>query len=230
MAKFVPADASAISGRRGGIVYSHNRNGYYTRAFVTPVNPRSSSQTVNRNRFGDTAALWRGLSDSQRTGWTVQAQNVNRTDRVGLSYNLTGLQLYNGNNQNRLLVGQARTSDAPAFGTLPGISITSVDLFDDNTVQLNYTAGNTSAARRFLIYATAPVSAGRSFIRSSEYRFVQAILSNAASPASLDAAYTALFGSLSTKVGMKVFFKVVPLDENYYAGPAVETSQIVDAA
>ncbi len=231
MAKIVPADASAISGRRGGIVYSHNRNGYYTRAFVTPVNPRTSTQTIRRSWFGDSAQLWRGLTDAQRTGWSSQAANINRTDRVGLTYNLTGLQLFIGNNQNRLLVGQARVTNAPSWGTLPTWSFGAITILDDGTFDVAYTAGNIAASRRFYIYASAPVSAGRSFIRKSELRFITSIASNAASPLDLYTAYEAVHGAIGTgQVGLKIFLKVVPVDDNFYEGPAIETSAVVDAA
>jgi hypothetical protein len=79
----------------GGLTFSHNKGGMYTRKRVIPVNPRTALQTAVRNGFKTTSSLWASaLTSSQRAGWTAFAQANPVPNKLGAPCILTGLQMF----------------------------------------------------------------------------------------------------------------------------------------
>lgn len=77
MARFVNVIAAEISGKLGGIVFSHNRGGPYMRILVTPVNPNTPAQSFIRTLTADLATAWVDtLAQSQRDGWNAYDENL----------------------------------------------------------------------------------------------------------------------------------------------------------
>src|SRR3990170_2221599 len=122
MAIFVPGGVAAggyVSGKVGGNVFSRNRFGAYIRARVVPVNPNTVFQQDVRGRFGTLTNRWNNvLTAAQRTAWTVYAQTVPVTNRLGLGINLTGLNWYLASNALRSQAGFIFIDTAPTVFTL----------------------------------------------------------------------------------------------------------------
>jgi hypothetical protein len=72
-----------------------------------------------------------------------------------------------------------------------------------------------------MVFATAPLSAGKSFVKS-EFRLITVLASGATSPANLKTAYEAKFGSLGS-IGQKIFVEIKPV--NTITGQVGGTSQ-----
>lgn len=69
-----------------------------------------------------------------------------------------------------------------------------------------FTVTPVPAATNYIIEASAPVSAGRSFMPRSGYKFIQKVAAAGASPANILAAYTAIYGALIA--GQKIFLRL----------------------
>lgn len=210
------------SGSVAGVTSSRNRFGQYRRTRATPVNPNSSYQTSARGRLATNAAAWRDLSQSQREGWATLGESMLRTDALGQSYNLTGLQAYESVNNNRLIVGQAVVANAPALAT-PDAMLTVAVSATAAAVSVTFTPTPIGAAEYLFFYFSPQRSAGRVF--ESDMRWVANSEAAAGSPLDLISAYTARFGV--PVAGMRIFLEL----RRYSAGflsTALLTSDVVE--
>lgn len=221
-----------ISGSLDGITYSHNRNGRYVRARVKPTNPRSVKQAAVRSQFTTLSQQWRSLSTTQRTAWASLGAQMTQTNRLGAATSLTGQQAYISINQLRLTGGQTIQNAAPILDSAPTVSgLTATVSFtvagSVPLVNIAYTSSG-SASQSIRIYATGLLSAGKSYVRKSQYRLLTTIAANAASPAVLTSAWQATYGTLSAgAAGARVSFLLIPVSTNYIAGTAARVDAIV---
>lgn len=209
----VVADAR---GSIDGITYSRNRFGAYARNRVAPVQPRTPFQLAVRETFAQLSQQWRALSEAERLDWSTLGEQIERTDSLGNTYTLTGLQAFMDVNLNRSTLGEAATSSAPALDTIPGILTATITEAIPGQLDVNYTASGGAATNRFLVFATAPVSQGRNFFSNSEYKFIDDFAGNAASPVDIEAAYLARFPAPDT--GQKISFLLKPVSTNRLGG------------
>jgi hypothetical protein len=192
-------------GKIGGHVMSKNRAGSYLRSKVTPVNPRSASQITVRNRLGSLAIGWRGLTAAQRIQWNAAVGGFAGTDIFGDLRKPTGFNLYQRLNNNLAQVGVAALTVPP----LP-IAVASWTTFTPSQVaggasSIAYAPTPVPAGFNVVIRATAPVSPGKSFVKS-ELRVIAFLAAAAATPFVATAAYATKFGGPGL-AGQKVFWE-----------------------
>lgn len=209
------------SGSIAAVVHSRNRYGQYTRNRSIPVNPNSVAQGQMRARFGDNSQAWRLLTDAQRAGWESLGLQMQRTDSLGQTYTLTGLQAYIAVNNNLLDAGEAVVSAAPALNSPVGL-LTATVTSTGGTLSLAYTATPLSASNKLFVFASPQRSAGRKF--EGDYRLIFVSAAAAASPANILAAYTARFGA--PVVGNKIFFSLQVHVGGFVSAPLL-TSHVV---
>lgn len=107
------------SGSAGGITVSHNRAGQYMKARSLPTNPNTTEQQAVRGFVAALSALWVStLTEAQRNKWTVYADNVAVTNRLGDTMFLTGMNMYVRTNVPAQQAGFARQDDAPDIFSL----------------------------------------------------------------------------------------------------------------
>jgi hypothetical protein len=113
-------------------------------------------------------------------------------------------------NANRILIGELpNVADAPAptsFAVLTAGAL-AADA-SDGTITLAFTPTPVPAGFELVIRATAPQSAGRSFVSPSAFRFVQSETAAATSPADIASAYIARFGAITNQAGRKIFVEI----------------------
>lgn len=211
------------SGSYAGVTSSRNRFGQYVRTRAIPVNPNTTYQSQMRARFGDMAQAWRGLTDAQRAGWNALAGSIVRTDALGQTYSLTGLQAYAMVNLNNLDAANAQVDDAPALVSPTGL-LTMAITTTGGTLSVAYTATPLPAGNKLFIYASPPRSAGRNF--EADLRLIAVTAAAAASPHDLLAAYTARFGA--PVVDQKIFFSGQVYASGFLSAPLL-TSKVVTA-
>jgi hypothetical protein len=201
--------ALVVDGRNkiGGHVASKNRNGSYLRTKVTPVNRQSTAQTTVRNRLSTISKAWHTITQAQRDAWGSAVSAYKKTDIFGDIQNPSGFSLYQKVNNNIMTLGGTIVTNPPIVAALDGIS----------GVVLTYTVGTPALSlastvvsgtdHGFKIFATAPQSAGKSFVKS-EYKLI--LVGTSALPATENilSAYTAVFGTVGV-VGQKIFVQVV---------------------
>lgn len=116
MALVVLPEGQQRSGKQGGMVWSHNAGGPYTRNRAIPVNPNTDRQVAVRNAIQALSIAWDTiLTQPQRDAWDTYALNVTWTNRLGQSINLTGLNHFIRCNTQKLVSGIARDDTAPVI-------------------------------------------------------------------------------------------------------------------
>ncbi len=117
--KFKSQVYSQVSGSIGGITYSHNRGGMYTRTRAVPVDPGSSYQVAIRGFVANLTSRWNNvLTAAQRTAWDTYAHNVTLLNPLGEPINIGGLAHYIRSNVPRLQAGLPRVDAGPVVYNL----------------------------------------------------------------------------------------------------------------
>lgn len=218
-------------GKIGGHVASKNRAGSYLRTKVTPVNPNTSAQATVRNRLSGISSAWRGLTAAQRSAWNAAVEDFAKTDIFGDLRNPTGFNLYQRLNNNLLNIGESVITVPPApvaVDSFTSMSITAEDATVAESLEITYAAA-IAADHKVKVFATAPLSAGVSFVKS-EYRQIDVIVTADASPFDITAEYVAKFGSTG-EVGQKIFVKMVQVETaSGIEGSAISASTLVVAS
>ena len=188
----------------GGQVASRNRSGAYMRNKVTPVNPSTTAQIVARTILSSNSQAWRSLTDAQREQWNSAVSDYQKTDIFGDIVRPSGFNLYVRLNSNLANVGASVISTP--------LSPVGVNVFTSLSLAAAAGAGSLVAtvspetldADEYVIAsATAPQSAGKSFVKS-EYRQIEIIQAVVGGSIDLAASYIAKFGSIGA-AGQKVF-------------------------
>lgn len=158
-----PMGGGAASGAMGAMVAGRNRGGQYLRARAKPSGVvASANQQIVRNALGELSTAWSDvLDDGQRLSWVEYAVQVNVTNRLGDSINLSGQNWYVACNTPRLQAGLDRIDDAPVVfnrGTLPIGEFTAGVAGSNLTIDFG---GTVTADSTCLVYQGAPFSIGR---------------------------------------------------------------------
>lgn len=204
--------AFVVAGRgsAGGTVASRNTYGTYFRNKVTPINPSTTAQQLVRSFMAAVSQAWKGLTQTQRDLWDQITSSYQTTDIFGDLFKYTGFNLFMKLNRNLLEIGESQIADAPAPATVQGILSLSiaVDVFTTDFL-VTYTPA-IDANTKVLVYATAPQSQGKKFVKS-EYRKIDVMVTADASPFDIIAEYEAVFGSVGSEGG-KIFLQMRPVD------------------
>jgi len=217
MAKFVSQVYSEIRGSVNGVTYSRNRYGLYARSKASPVQPRTPAQAERRAQLTVLSQRWRTLPESNRAEWRALADELTRSDSLGLTYRLSGLQAYLQFNLWRALLGIAPQDNPPAQLAAPNpITITAVNYNAQNeSIEIVFTP--TPYAGALAIWATAPFSRGVNFVAPSRYRIIAvrkpaAFGGNITSPQSISDDYTDKFGVPAPElVGKRIAVALTPI-------------------
>jgi len=111
------------SGSVGGLTYSHNRAGMYTRARSIPTNPQSQYQQASREALATLSQAWsQTLTPTQRAGWAAYAAAVSKTGILGDPIFITGFNWYVACNAPRLRQLFARIDAPPTDFTLTSLT------------------------------------------------------------------------------------------------------------
>lgn len=190
-------------GKIGGHVASKNRAGAYLRTKVTPVNPRSGSQIAARQRLATPAIAWRGLTAAQRAQWNAAVGAFAGTDIFGDLRKPTGFALYCRLNANLALCSIAAISVPPLPLAVQSPTSLTLTQAPAGATSLAYAPTPVPALHNMVVRMTAPVSPGKSFVKS-EFRVIGVVAPAAATPYVATAAYAAKFGGPGL-AGQKVF-------------------------
>jgi len=163
------------SGSIGGVTYSHNRGGMYTRARAVPTNPNSVYQQAIRAMVAGLTNHWKlTLTQPQRDGWATYADNVLIPNSLGEPKKLPPLAHYIRCNVPRLQGAFARIDTAPAIfnlGQFTAPVITGVNAATDE-VTFNLTVGDewNTAGGGLCLYTSRPQLATINYFKGP-YRF-----------------------------------------------------------
>jgi hypothetical protein len=131
---------------------------------------RTAAQRRARQHLGRFSAMWRELTQEQRTAWRLRAVESDRLVRHGQYYRLTGQQLFNKiNSVLALCEHEPRTSPPPQprFGLNPVGALTISRDADSLALKLSVRG---TPAEDIMVFASPPQSAGRAYC--GDYRFL----------------------------------------------------------
>lgn len=110
---------SAASGSIGGLTYSRNRGGLYTRTRTVPSNPATERQGIARENLATAVATWTNdLTLAQRQAWISYAQATPFVDALGNQIILSGQQMFIRTYTMRILGGIDPVLDGPTMSGL----------------------------------------------------------------------------------------------------------------
>ena len=164
-----------------------------------------------------------------RADWAALGAQIVRTDALGQTYTLKGFNAFCLINMHSLAVGGGLVPAAPALDQVPVPTIGVITLDDSPVFSVAYTAVGGAAGNSFEVWASAPVSAGRSYVNPSQMKKIKRVAGNVASPITLSDEYEAVFGSvLVSGEGERVFIEMRPFSANGIPGPVVRSSAIIE--
>jgi len=199
-----------LRGKINGTVHSKNRSGAYMRNKTSPVNPQTTFQSAVRNSFAQFAQGWRSLTENQRTAWKSAVDAFSRTNVFGDNVKLTGANLYMSLNRVIDTISGTAITSPPIPAAVTAVDSLSVASAAGAGTMIATYSPAIPATQTVAVYATAPQSAGVSFVKN-KYRFIEAITTADASPYTIAATYEAKFGTGWKTAGQKVFVKFVPI-------------------
>lgn len=207
------------SGSYAGVTHSRNRFGQYRRTRAVPVNPNTNAQALARQRLVDSAEGWRDLSDEQRAGWASLGSQMTRTDALGQTYNLTGLQAFISVNASLQVIGAAQVQTAPALALPDAPAISGITA---NSGTFEVTIAGPANGTKVVILASNQVSDGISFMK--DLRLIQVFTMVLGGVADILSDYSAKFGL--PVAGNKIFVAAYVISADGFASPREVSSTI----
>lgn len=195
-------------GSIGGTTFSRNRGGAYARQRVTPVNPQSAAQQAQRARVSELAGLWGStLTQAQRDGWKVFADNFPITDVFGDTLVLSAAQAYTRINCRLLAGALTRIDNAPSDQAVTDLTSASVVAeTTGQTVVVTFAPTPVGSADHVQVFATPGVSPGISFMKN-KLRLITTSAAAQATGLDVGPAYISAFGAIPA-VGLKIGLRV----------------------
>jgi hypothetical protein len=217
-----------ISGKMAGHVFANNRGGNYMRVKTKPTNPRTVAQMGARNRFTSLSQAWKSITDAQRNAWNAAVSNWGRTNVFGDIKSPTGAQLFQKLNNNLVNCGSAQISDVPQPAAVFAFTSLAIAAAAGAGTMTATFAPAIPAGTKVLVFATAPQSAGKSYV-TNLYRQIGVLSTTDISPKTIAALYTAKYGSVGL-AGQKIFVKMVPVNlTNGQSGQGITAMAIIAA-
>jgi hypothetical protein len=219
-----------VSGKFGDNVFARNPSGLYLRKNTVPEQPNSERQMNVRDRFSVFAARWSTITEEQRVGWNGLAGQITKTGKYGDLYNPTGHRLYIALNATRGEFALAELDDAPLAiePTVPVADfVPTLNVTLAGELELKLGAAATALASKLLIFATEPMSAGRSVIPDASFRLITTADTGDLLNADLGDAYESKFGVPAG--GVKVGVKIIPVSDSGFQGAPQSSLVIVTA-
>lgn len=222
MAKFKSTVFSSASGKIGGQVFRTTSGGMVVSGKPSSVRKRTYDNTAWRTRVGYVSALWKTLTEAQRTTWRDRAVD-----------GLSGFQLFCKHNLNRLGAGEFITTSPvltapPAIGLI-GIAPSVYTIVAGGTKSITIvTVGAGVSDWSLQVQSTDPL--GRGVQRTNNNRFNQ--IQNFSNPRTGTYTFTTNFNffisNLAGKAGQKVVIRVRAYHRVFgYATPWIYNSHII---
>jgi len=219
-----------IRGKVGDEIYSRNRGGAFVKAYVSPVQPDTAMQITARADMAAAVAAWQSLSDTERNQWNTYAMTRNPENIALKGRRSSGYNLFIERALNLRKAGF--TDDPQPFDSLIKLQ---VDLTFTTCTTTNLRldivrtpVGGSSSTRRYIIFASGPVSSGVMSPNSVTYVFMQVASVPTSNASFFITAWTNRFGSPAGFVGSKIFVKVHCVNvsrQPLFPGPFVRSGE-----
>jgi hypothetical protein len=189
--KYTSPVYSQASGSIGGLTYSRNRGGLYTRARAIPSNPSTAAQQTARTAVSAVSTNWGALSDVQRAGWELYAQSVPLVDRLGAQIQVSGINMFIRCNVPRIVAGYDSVLDAPdelSLGQTPAVDAGVIDASAGDVTLDGFVEG-AGANDLFLVSVGRPVPLSRTPAHEPTHFIASAAFTASAATTTADGFY-----------------------------------------
>ena len=203
-----------IKGSIGQLNYSKVRSGNVSKTKSQPgsVNPftPSASQIQKRNFFRASLAAWRTLTIEQVTAWNDLAKTIKTQNVFGESYFKSGYNTFMEFNQNLQIIGSSVITDAPVNPSVLQLSAINLSIAAGypDTFTINFTGQTTDINTYYLIFATAGLSAGRTYSKN-KFRLVGIIPPSTADSYEFYTGYSAIFPEPAQGSKVQIYIKPI---------------------
>src|SRR5271157_5627776 len=196
MARILMTAAVAdIRGKLAGSVFARNKGGAYIRTKVTPINPKTSYQSLQRSYVSNLAKYYATtMSVANRLAWTNWGKSTTAKSIFGEKLILSGVAAFQKVNLIILSCGGSQINTPPLNNTVT--SILTAALVANHTgplLTLTYTPTPQAGTVGTYVWATPTISPGISNF-NSQLRFIL-FTAASASPLELHVAWIARFGA-----------------------------------
>jgi len=193
------------SGKLGGHVFSGGPGGASVHTLAKARNPQTKYQMGIRARFNLLTQSWRDLTEVQRESWYGAESEFSRKNRFGDTVLLSGKNLYNALNAQRLIIGLPIINIAPLPVLLPLNRATSA--FINNGSRIIKLFGKYASSTNYMVVATKGLSNGvKGYVGESKILRVGTSSVAGNDIAGRDQTYSAYVDIFGTPaVGLKIF-------------------------
>jgi len=194
---------SDLSGKLANAVFTKGRSILAVRTRVHPSNPKSSAQVAIRNFFKNWSAAWKAQSVADIVTWNHTAAKQSKSNHYGDVYHTTGHKLFVAQNMINSEFGNGVVITVPQIPVAPtAVAISTFEAIETGQL-VHFTSGDAVGANTVLIvYASAPMSAGRSNFKGT-YRKIKTFPgATAAGVLEFGTEYVAKYGAIVT--GQKI--------------------------
>lgn len=195
--KFIPGPlASAMSGKLGGTVASHNRGGVYFRRRAKPTISTTPAAEAAKGRFAAVSGAWATLDVGAREAWTLWAANNPIVDRLGNKITLDGHAAYVRCNCLCEVAGTAAI-DLPPVDPVPD-ALTTLSLTQTAVtflIQLVWTPAPLVEPARIKLSACVTTSPARNYVKG-KLKMVMITAAAATSPLEIRSLVEARIGTM----------------------------------
>lgn len=208
--KFKSSVYTQASGSIGGITYSRNAGGMYTRARAVPTNPNTPAQQDVKAKLSNLAQVWSNvLTPVQRSGWEAYAAAVPVLDSLGEERPISGNAMFVRCNMARLVAGLNYISIPPTTMTMAGLTPPTIISATGSSGVLSIGITNSDAWAntvngQLFVFVSQPQSQGVNFFKGP-FRYAGRV-PGAATPPTSPQAITSPFPFVA---GNKIFARFV---------------------
>lgn len=199
-------------GKLNGNVFSRNKGGAIIRNKVTPINPRTSFQSLQRAYTSDIAKAWpNDLNDDQRQAWTSYGQIIGAKSIFGNGLILSGIATYQRINRIVLNSGGTRIDDPPINQDVPSVLAATLTANSTGPVlELAFDPSPIISPQGLYIFATPAISAGISNV-SNRLRFI-GFFDGEVTPLDLLTAWQTRYGTFPSSPGQRIAITAAVVD------------------
>ena len=160
------------SGKLGGHVFSSGPSGASVHTLAKARNPQTRDQMAIRSRFTQLTQNWSDLTETQRESWYDAESTFSRVNRFGDVISLSGKNLYESINAQRLLISLPIIDLAPLPAEIP-FNFLRVAVINLSLVDLRV-FGTFEIGKSYVIVATQGLSQGTRYV-SGRLRIIRVI-------------------------------------------------------
>ena len=166
------AGISEMRGKEGGVIYSRNAYGAYQKAKVSPTNPQTGAQQLQRSLMAQASQKWAGITPAEKASWDNLGAQATRVNRFGDITSYTGFGMFMYCNRNVALTGEPMIDAAPTMPEIPELEFTTfVPDSAGPEMVLGFSPTPVPTGYVLMVYATNNILTGRRFVKNY-YRLI----------------------------------------------------------